>query len=98
MKKSNLGLTIVILVILISLLTFFWPSSYVKGGVCGFIGWGAEAYKEESDCFGIKRTTYPWGCMDCCETHLCYGITYDQKCYLETYNREGWNKEPVGCK
>jgi len=87
-----------VIILLIILIWFFFPKSYVKGGLFGEIGPGASRYKEEYGCFGIKHSYYPTNCQDCPGVYNCYGITYGKKCYMEKYIERDISKEATECK
>lgn len=94
--KQKIKLLIVAIVVVL-LISIFFPKSYVKGGLGGFIGPGDTAYKEEYNCFGLKHSYYPSGCSDCANVHNCYGIPYGKKCYIEEYDKIV-SKEITVCK
>ncbi len=97
MKKFIIVITLIIILVL-----FFYPKSYVRGGLQGGpIGPGETAYKEEFSCFGIKHSYYPSGCADCGNVYNCYGLNYNKKCYTEVYSYSGGgklSKDSTQCK
>lgn len=57
----------------------------VKGGLKGGpIGPNESAYREEYQCFGFARDFCPQNRPDYGCDYLCYGITYDKQCFMET--------------
>lgn len=86
--------------ILFILLISFYPKHYVKGGLGGFIGPGETAYKEEYQCLGFKNIYYPENCADCSNVYQCYGLLYNEKCYIEKYMGSGnfYSLTPTKCR
>ena len=76
----------------------FNPPKRIKGGLRGGpIDLNKSAYLEEYQCFGFKKDFCPpWPDYGC--DHLCYGITYSKKCFMETYTINGFQKVPSECK
>jgi len=101
MEKKKKIILIVILILIIAVIIgalIFNPPERVRGGLRGGpIGPNQSAYLEEYQCFGFKRDFCPswpdYGCY-----YLCYGITYDKKCFMETYTINGLQRVPSECK
>ncbi len=69
---------------IITVLVFNPPKRVIGGLRGGPIAPNDYAYREEYKCLGLKRDFCPpWPDYGC--DLLCYGIVYDQQCYIETY-------------
>ena len=81
------------------LVIFFFPKAYIKGGLGGEVIHEENRYKEEYNCFGIKHSYYPKGCLDCGYRYNCYGIRYGKNCFIEKLLlNDDVSKEPTKCK
>ena len=98
MEKQKVVAIIAIVVVLILLSVLIYPKERVNGGLRGEIGLGESAYGEEYKCFGIERNFCPPRSEYVCDA-LCYGIVYDKKCYIETYNiGTGTQRTETACR
>lgn len=98
MSKKAFGFSLALLALLVAAVTAFDPPRRVRGGLRGGpIAWDESAYREEYRCLGIRRDFCPpWPDYGC--DYLCYGITYGRACFIETYTRQGLQKQPTACR
>lgn len=83
--NKNIKIILIILIIIL-LVGFFYPKTMVVGGLGGLVMIGQSAYLEQYDCFGInyvEKLDYTQ-CADCRSKELCFGLTYNKRCYNET--------------
>lgn len=95
-KKIVIILSIVVVIVAGALV--FNPRDMVIGGLSGGpIGPEESSYLEEYRCFGIKRDFCPpWPDAGC--DHLCYGVVYGRKCFIQTNDNGIFRKEAAECR
>jgi len=91
MKKKVLF----VVVLAILLIVIFYPRPQVIGGLGGVpLSPSTTAYKEEYRCFGLKYNYLPESCVDCVQRYLCFGITYDKECFIQSLI----DQKPTECR
>ena len=101
MIARNKKIVIIAAIVVLAVL-FFYPKqmSYTEfGGFAGFIG-NTSAIGWEYSCLGMAYNSCPENCADCGCTKQCLGITYDKKCFNESYSQGVTSIEriPTECK
>ncbi len=91
---------LVILLVFFTLLVVFFPKPMVIGGLGGFLRNDITVYREEFDCAGFSYDYYPPNCADCGKQQLCFGITLNRKCFLESYDSNSGQvyKDATDCR
>ena len=77
---------LIIGIVLFILLVVFFPKPRVIGGLGEFVSTDTTVYREEFDCLGYSYDYVPPNCADCGAQQLCFGITQNRKCFLESYS------------